>query len=153
MAFSPDGHLLGSGSGEDKTVRLWNVETGAGVPTPFGKTGEVSSMAFSPDGHLLATGSSGNVKLWDIQTGALVRKFSNYRESLVAVAFSPDAHLLASASLLVNVMLWDAQTGAIVSRIDSAPFRLRSYRVDMTWAVAFSPTRACSPPAVSTTKQ
>ena len=60
MAFSPDGHTLAAGSGDD-TIWLWNVTdpahaTQIGQPLT-GPTGGVDSVAFSPDGHTLAAGS------------------------------------------------------------------------------------------------
>jgi WD40 repeat protein len=62
-AFSPNGKILASSSG-DKTVRLWDVETGKQLALIAADT---RSVAFSPDGKTLAVGSREKaVKLWDI---------------------------------------------------------------------------------------
>jgi len=52
VAFSPDGRRLLSG-GFDKTVRLWDVETGQQLlclQAPDGHTQPVLAVAFAPDG-------------------------------------------------------------------------------------------------------
>jgi WD40 repeat protein len=57
IAFSPDGKQIASGS-EDKTIQLWNVETGAQIGQPMeGHHGPISSITFSPDGKQIASGS------------------------------------------------------------------------------------------------
>ena len=66
VAFAPDGRLLASGSW-DKTVRLWDVQSGRLVRTLEGHTRSVESVAFPPDGRLLASGSGDNtVRLWGV---------------------------------------------------------------------------------------
>ena len=49
MAFSPDGGLLASAS-SDKTIKLWEPQTGEQLRTLEGHSSLVNSVAFSPDG-------------------------------------------------------------------------------------------------------
>ncbi|CCI03622.1 hypothetical protein MICAC_4770001 [Microcystis aeruginosa PCC 9443] len=67
--FSPDGKTLVSGS-VDKTIKLWNVETGKEIRTLKGHDGYVWSVNFSPDGKTLVSGSGDKtIKLWSKETG------------------------------------------------------------------------------------
>ena len=54
----------------NKTVRIWNPETGQDLLTFKGHTKEVMSVAFRPDGRRLASASNdGTIKIWDPGTG------------------------------------------------------------------------------------
>ena len=64
VCFSPNGKQLATGS-FDRTVRLWDVETGAFVKTLRGHGSVVRSVCFSPDGRLVASCSADRtVRLW-----------------------------------------------------------------------------------------
>jgi WD40 repeat protein len=53
-----------SGS-SDKTIRLWDAESGEHIHTLEGHTSYVTLVAFSPDGQTIASGSAdGTVLLW-----------------------------------------------------------------------------------------
>src|SRR5262249_12867606 len=66
LAFAPGERLLASSS-TDRTVRLWDVESGVELATLRGHEHEVLRVRFSADGKLLAsTGRDGTIKLWRI---------------------------------------------------------------------------------------
>ena len=70
VVFSPDGSRVASGS-YDKTVRVWDVQTGQCEHTLDGHSDSVVSVVFSPDGSRVASGSWDNtVRVWDIATSS-----------------------------------------------------------------------------------
>src|SRR5262249_38825432 len=74
VAFSPDGKLLASASGDRAgrigEIKLWEVATGQEKATLKGHSGDVLSVTFSPDGKRIASGSvDGTIRLWDVATG------------------------------------------------------------------------------------
>ena len=68
LTFSQDGTSLASGSC-DKTIKLWDVQTGGVITTFHGHTGVVHSVSISADCTMITSGSSDKtVRLWVIQT-------------------------------------------------------------------------------------
>ena len=119
-AFSPDGTRIAT-SGDDKSIRLWNAETGeqlwcAADAAPAGR------LAFSPDGRHLAVGrhdgeGPGEVTIRATDDGAVVSALEGHAGRPVSVSYSPDGKWLASASA-GEVVVWNAGQG-------SEQFRLR----------------------------
>jgi WD40 repeat protein len=131
VAISPDGAILASGS-EDKTARLWRVETGEAIATLSGHTNFVNSVAFSPDNTMLATASDDRtIKLWDLTNYQEICTLSAHSRPVKSVAFSPDNRLLASGSWDKTIKLWDVATKALLCT-------LKGHKLQVS-AVAFSP--------------
>ncbi|WP_284619518.1 DUF4062 domain-containing protein [Aquabacterium humicola] len=69
LALSTDGRVLASAS-SDRTLGLWDAQTGEGLRLLEGHLLDVNGCAFSPDGRQLASVSSdGCIKVWRVVDG------------------------------------------------------------------------------------
>jgi WD40 repeat protein len=75
VAVTADGKRVISGS-HDKTVKVWNLETGEEQLTLTGHSSLVLAVAVTADGTRVISGSSDNtVKVWNLETGEEIATF------------------------------------------------------------------------------
>ncbi|KAH7926346.1 WD40 repeat-like protein [Leucogyrophana mollusca] len=110
VAYFPDGRRIASASG-DKTVVIWNVESGRQDGQPLQHDSSVSWMAISPDGRRIASGIEKKVVIWDALTREVVHEFNE--GGVWMLAYSSDGRWIATAPIASEreIRLWDADTG------------------------------------------
>ena len=104
VAFSPDGKRIVSGS-DDKTVKVWDADTGNETPRPSRGSGHV---AFSPDGKRIVSGSGTVVKVWDAETGKETLSLKGHTAPSPAWRSAPMANASSAAAVTDTVKVWDA---------------------------------------------
>lgn len=109
-AFTPDGKLALVGG--DKTVQIWDMETGRCLRTLKGHTGEVWSVVWSADQRQALSGALDNtVRLWDVETGRCLHVLkSDNSSSIRTVALSGDQRRALSGHGNNIMRLWDIET-------------------------------------------
>ncbi|HEY9706855.1 MAG TPA: NB-ARC domain-containing protein, partial [Oculatellaceae cyanobacterium] len=111
IAFSPDTQQLASSS-FDRTVKLWDVQTGECVKTFLGHTNRVWTVAYHPNGQQIASGSDDHTtKLWNLKTGRCTKTVTGHTNAVLSLALSPDGGYLASGHEDQTVRLWDIKSG------------------------------------------
>jgi WD40 repeat protein len=130
VVFAPDGRRLLSGAGgtltggewgesDDRSMRLWDVDTGRETKVYAGHSSSVTCVVFTPDGRRFLSGSrGGTIALWDVDTGRPLRKFDRRMKLVWAVAISPDGRYALSGSDDKSVRLWNAETGVRLRRLE-----------------------------------
>jgi hypothetical protein len=119
VAFAPDGrHVLTAGcrprakpvsakQSMEWSLRLWDVETGAGVHTFPGNTHPIRGLSFSPAGRWAVSGAfDGGVRLWDVAAGKEARGLAAHGAAVGAVAISPDGRRVLSGGIDGTLCLW-----------------------------------------------
>ena len=107
LSFSADGTSLVSGS-NDRTVRIWDLQTGGVIRTFYGHARPVSTVSISLDCTMIASGSADKtIRLWDTRTGECCCVIDGHNAIVNSVSFSAaNSQLLISASQDNTVRWW-----------------------------------------------
>jgi WD40 repeat protein len=119
LTFLLEGASIVSGS-DDKTLKLWDVQTGGVIRTFCGHTDWVYSVSISPSHTTIASGSEDKtIRLWDIQTGEC-HCVLELQEPVYCVTFSPmdPQHLVSWSG--DGIQQWDIDSCQVKSTYEGS---------------------------------
>ena len=110
--FSPNNQLVATACG-DKTVRIWNANSGEALTAPLRHEDHVTACAFDRTGRYLLTSSlDGTTRVWDPATGLLVTSKLPHRGPVYGAAFVGDSQRIVSFSEDETARVWEFQQSA-----------------------------------------
>ena len=99
-------------AGQDKNIKIIDINSGKVVKTLSGHTNLINNLAIALSSDLLVSGSyDNNVNLWQISTGKLRRSLKGHTDKIWGVAISNDGKQVVSASRDKTLKIWDVNTG------------------------------------------
>jgi WD40 repeat protein len=111
VAITPDDQRVVSAS-RDKTLIVWNWETGQELQILEGHDDWVNFVALTPDGKLAVSASRDEtLKVWDLTAGHELQTLIGHTDSVNSVALTPDSQRAISASDDKTLKVWDLATG------------------------------------------
>lgn len=114
LSFSPDNKYLISGS-EDKTVRLWSLDSYSSLVSYKGHNLPIWDVKFSPLGHYFATAlHDQTARLWATDHIYPLRIFAGHINDVDCVEFHPNSNYVFTGSSDKTCRMWDVQTGNCV---------------------------------------
>ncbi|GMH34386.1 hypothetical protein BSKO_02220 [Bryopsis sp. KO-2023] len=94
----------------DKTVKMWDSDTGSELRTLRGHKGGISDVTWSEDGRFFATGSDDHtVGIWDAERGELIQNLQQHTNFVFSVKFNPAGNMLVSGSFDETIHVWDTR--------------------------------------------
>ncbi|KAG1827481.1 WD40-repeat-containing domain protein [Suillus subaureus] len=103
---------------QDKTLRVWDLDTGKQVGEPLlGHDDGICSVAGSPDGRWIVSGSrNGRILVWEVATNKreLRRVPISFKGAALSLIFAPDSETFASTTWDSTVCVWKRETGKMI---------------------------------------
>ena len=111
VAVTPDGRRVVSAS-SDKTLKVWDLESGQELQTLQGHSNSVEAVAVTPDGRRAVSASDDTtLKVWDLENGQELGTLQGHSRFVRGVAVTPDGRRVVSASSDKTLKVWDLESG------------------------------------------
>jgi WD40 repeat protein len=130
VAVTDDGKRAISAS-RDKTLKVWDLDTGRVLQTLIGHSDFVRGVAVTVDGNRAVSASDDNtLKVWDLDTGQVLRTLEGHSYHVYGVVITPDGKHAISASGDKTLKVWDLDTGQVLRTLKGHSYHV--YGVALT---------------------
>jgi tetratricopeptide (TPR) repeat protein len=109
VAWNPAGTRIVSGS-HDKTLRIWDAETGKSLQTLEGHESLVYSVAWNLASTRIVSGSEDHtLRIWDAATGTSLQTLEGHKSQVHSVAWNPAGTRIVSGSYDHTLRIWESR--------------------------------------------
>lgn len=110
VSLTPDGRFAVTG-GEDHTVKVWDLASGACARTLEGHTDDVEAVTVFPDGQYLAAGcADGTIRVWNLTTNRCEMILCGHIGSIRHIAVILEGRYLVSGGDDRTLRVWALAT-------------------------------------------
>ena len=103
---------------DDRSLRLYDLNSGLELKRYPEANGAGTSLSLSPDGaRLVAAGDDKIVRVYESHSGALIKELKHHDEWVAAVAFSRDGKYFVSGGADRRIFLYEASTCELLLRL------------------------------------
>ncbi len=111
IEVTPDGQRAVSAA-DDKTLRVWDLNTGKELHRLSEHSGRVYSIAVTQDSQrAVSAADDKTLRVWDLNTGKEVHCLSGHTGHVYSIAVTQDSQQAVSASYDNTLRVWDLNTG------------------------------------------
>ncbi len=112
LAFSPDGLRLASGCRHDRSLHLWDLNTGRPVARRVSTWGNFHQIAWTPDRLAVRTSNYGHGELLILNPddAATLASLKATQSPFAPMALSPDGRIAAVGNTTDNISIFDLDT-------------------------------------------
>jgi WD40 repeat protein len=124
IAISADGQTLVSG-GQDKTIKVWELQTGELKKTLRSDSGAINALAISPDSKTVVSGSGDRlVRIWNINSNQPQKILRGHSGNVTHVDISSDGKTIISLDRgrYPEIKVWNLTTGEQKAKLPYSHF-------------------------------
>jgi WD40 repeat protein len=100
----------------DKTIRVWNLSSGACERILEGHTDRISDLAGDESKDLVVSGSwDTTVRVWQVSTGACLHELRGHTSFVISVALLP-GKVIVTGGEFGEIKVWDGEQGAACTK-------------------------------------
>ena len=108
LGLNASGDRIVTVGNSDKSVRVWNAETGEPITVFQGHASPPTCATFNPGGGRVASSdASGMAKVWETATGEELYEVKGPNAKLLLIQFLPDGNRVRTGAADKRIRLWE----------------------------------------------